>query len=86
MINYFGLYLSNIPEDITEADDAINTGIQPVALEADKLEAGIEYYYFNGGFQSAALIESSTLKPDKSGFIKSINTQPASEAIGYSFI
>lgn len=85
MINSFGLYLSDIPETFAEAENIIETGIEPITLDTERIASGVEYYYYNGGIQSAALIEELSLEYVKSGFISTINTQPAEASVGYSF-
>jgi alpha-L-fucosidase len=86
MINNFGLYLSNIPEDLIDVTDSIQTGFDPVCIDAAKFVKGIKYKYYTGGIQTAALIEStSIIKYEKKGILETINVNPAEAPIGYSF-
>ncbi|MGB8453241.1 MAG: alpha-L-fucosidase [Anaerocolumna sp.] len=86
MINNFGLYLTDIPEEIDETKDSILKGPEPESSDSGKFHKGIEYTYYAGGIQTAALIETiSSVKPEKKGLLETINIQPAEVSIGYSF-
>lgn len=85
MISNFGLYLTDIPEGANETEDVIEEASEPISIEAGKLDSGIRYSYYNGGIQSAALIETTSLKLDKTGILETINIQPAIDSVSYSF-
>jgi len=86
MINNFGLYLSDIPEERNDVRESIQIGFEPVYIDSAKLSKGIEYKYYTGGIQTAALIEStSIIKYEKKGILETININPAELPLGYSF-
>lgn len=86
MINNFGLYLSNIPDEGGKDHDIVHKGPEPEYIEPMKLVSGLRYTYYAGGIQTAALIVStSSVKPVKTGKLHTINIQPAEALIGYSF-
>jgi len=85
MICNFGLYLSNILEEVAEVNDMVQKGLEPDAIGPKVLKPGLIYKYYTGGIQSAALIESMlSVKPVKTGIIHAFNLQPAEAPIGYS--
>lgn len=85
MICNFGLYLSSIPEEVTEVDDIVQKGPEPDYVDPMGLLPGLLYTYYTGGIQSAALIESTfSVKPVKKGIIGTFSIQPAQVPIGYS--
>ena len=85
MINNFGLYLSNIPDEITELNDIMLKGPEPDYIDPIELIPGLRYTYYSGGIQSAALIESTfSVKPIKTGMIHTFSNQPVQAPIGYS--
>jgi hypothetical protein len=58
---------------------------EPDYVDPMELIPGLNYTYYTGGIQSAALIESIfSLKPVKMGIIHTFSIQPAQEPIGYS--
>lgn len=85
MISGFGLYLSNIPEEIVKTNDIVTKGPEPEYLDFSKLMPGLRYTYYKGGIQSAALIESIfSVKPIKEGMNAALSIKPAQAEIGYS--
>jgi alpha-L-fucosidase len=85
MISNFGLYLADILEEINDELGNIQVGRDPISIEADELSKGIEFTYYAGGVQTAALIEStSSLKLEKNGLLGTINVSPKEVSIGYS--
>ncbi len=86
MISNFGLYLSDIPEDVNDVKNSIQTGFEPVCIDNEQLINGLEYKYYTGGIQTAALIEAtSIIKYEKKGILETINLSPAEVPLGYSF-
>jgi len=85
MISNFGLYLSEIPEEVAEVNDIVQKGPEPDYVVTMELIPGLAYTYYTGGIQSAALIESTfSVKPVKTGIINTFSIQPAQEPIGFS--
>jgi alpha-L-fucosidase len=85
MIGNFGLYLSNIPEEVAEVNQIVQKGPEPDDVDPIELIPGLIYTFYTGGIQSAALIESMfSVKPVKTGIINTFSLQPAQEPIGYS--
>ncbi|MDR2940151.1 MAG: alpha-L-fucosidase [Clostridiales bacterium] len=85
MISSFGLYLSCIPEEEVEAGGGVVKGPGPEFQTSDGLIPGLNYTYYMGGIQCAALIESVySVKPLKVGTHTKIDTGPAEAEIGYS--
>jgi Alpha-L-fucosidase len=85
MISSFGLYLSNIPQEIIETNNAVIIGTDPENIDPAKLVPGLQYTYYMGGIQSAALVESVfSVKPIKNGMIAAFSLEPAEADIGYS--
>ncbi|HBF37770.1 MAG TPA: hypothetical protein DDW50_10655, partial [Firmicutes bacterium] len=85
MICNFGLYLSNISEEVAEVNDIVQKGPEPDDVDPGELLSGLFYTYYSGGIQSAALIESIvSVKPVKAGIIEAFDVQPTQESIGYS--
>ncbi len=85
MISNFGLYFSNVPEEVAEVNNIVQKGPEPSDVDPGELSPGLFYTYYSGGIQSAALIESiPSVKPVKTGIIEAFDIQPAEEAIGYS--
>lgn len=85
MISNFGLYLSDMPKTVAEEYDIVQTGPKPDCVDESKMVHGLEYTYYQGGIQSAALIESSTsVKPTKKGSVPIFSLQPVPVPIGYS--
>ncbi|HEY5583383.1 MAG TPA: PA14 domain-containing protein, partial [Ruminiclostridium sp.] len=85
MISNFGVYLSDIPEEVAEVNDIVQKGLEPDCVGPMELIPGLAYTYYAGGIQSAALIEStSSVKPIKTGITHTFSIQPAQVPIGYS--
>jgi hypothetical protein len=85
MISNFGLYLSNIPDEITLAYDKVIKGLEPEAHDRMELIPGLKYTYYTGGIQTAAFIESTTsINAVKEGILHTFSLQPVELPIGYS--
>jgi alpha-L-fucosidase len=85
MISNFGLYLSDMPEEVIEVNDIVQEGPECDHVDLMKLAPGLIYTYYTGGIQSAVLIESIfSVKPVKTGIIQTFSVQPAQVPIGYS--
>lgn len=85
MISGFGLFMTDIPEEEYETKDIAEIGHEPIFLDAEKIDSGIEYSYYKGGIQSAALIESTLSNPEQSGLLGTISVQSAKDTIDYSY-
>lgn len=85
MISKFGLYLSNIPEEIVTSNDDVIKGLKPEDNNPKELLSGLKYTYYTGGIQTAALIEStSSITAVKEDLINTFNLEPSDVPIGYS--
>ncbi|MDA3847624.1 MAG: alpha-L-fucosidase [Vallitaleaceae bacterium] len=85
MISNFGLYLSDIPQEVAKVKDSVQKGPEPDNVDSTELILGLNYTYYFGGVQTAALIESITsVKPVKSGVIGTFSIEPTEVVIGYS--
>lgn len=84
MISRFGLYQSaNLPkeEDKNTTELTLNT----VKVDKDTLQNGLHYCCYDGGMQSAALLDSVfAVKPLNSGLAKRVSHEYAEAKIGYS--
>jgi len=85
MVSNFGLYLSNIPDEITVAYDNVIKGLEPEDNDLMELIPGLKYTYYIGGIQTAALIESSvSINAIKEGILHTFGLEPVEVPIGYS--
>ena len=85
MVSNFGLYLSNIPDEITVTYDNIIKGLEPEDNDLMELIPGLKYTYYTGGIQTAALIESTvSINAVKEGILPTFSLQPVEVPIGYS--
>lgn len=84
MISEFGLYLSaELPQEELKQDREIT--LLPEKIGNGALEQGLEYHCYDGGIQSAALLESVfAVKEVKGGIAGQIHEQYGDSEIGYS--
>lgn len=87
MISRISLHLSHIPQsnDNAKQDEALS--FAPVSINADNLQSGLAYEYFNGGVQSAKAIgNDNTQAPAKTGNTSIFTLDTAEKTIDYSVL
>ena len=84
MISNFGLYLTEMPEEVIKVNDLVQRELKPERSDPLNLHSGLEYLYSSGGIQSAALIKDTSIKAENIGITPTFNIQLAKACIGYA--